>query len=153
MTDPDAIRVGTPERDDAIAALGHHHAAQRLPADEYEQRVALVHDAQTRGDLRRLFADLPEPYPRFMMPEPFPVFPVVPYESPFVSDKSRIVAGLLQLLLPVGAGRFYTRNTGMAVAQLITAFFGVGVVWCFVDGIILLLGGGRDGDGLPLKRT
>src|SRR3954453_13832902 len=37
------------------------------------------------------------------------------------SDKSKVVAGLLQILLPFGVGRFYIGDTGIGVAQLIVA--------------------------------
>ena len=37
-----------------------------------------------------------------------------------LSDKSKIVAGILQLFLGgFGAGRFYTGHTGMAVAMIL----------------------------------
>jgi len=66
------------------------------------------------------------------------------------SDKSRIIAGILQLLLgQFGAGRWYTGNYGMAVAQLLTCggFF----VWSFVDGIYMLVGSAKDPEGRPLR--
>ncbi|WPB94375.1 TM2 domain-containing protein [Streptomyces malaysiensis] len=59
-----------------------------------------------------------------------------PFGRPY-SDKSKIVAGVLSVFLgPVGAGRFYTGHTGMAIAQLVT-LGGLGV-WTLIDGIILL---------------
>jgi len=59
------IRIGTRERDDALAALEVHHAAGRLDAFEYEDRRGHARDAVTRADIRALFADLPDPQPRF----------------------------------------------------------------------------------------
>ncbi len=154
------MRVGTAEREDAIRALGEHFAAGRLPISEYEERVGVATEAITRGDLRHLFVDLPTPYPPFMAPpvwaapppQAMPVYPA--YGQPVLvqthySDKSKVTAGLLQILLPFGAGRFYTGHTGIAVAQLLTCG-GFGL-WCLIDGIILLTSGGTDAYGRPLR--
>jgi hypothetical protein len=59
------IRIGTREREDALAALEVHHAAGRLDAFEYEDRRGRARDAVTRADITALFADLPQPQPRF----------------------------------------------------------------------------------------
>jgi hypothetical protein len=59
------IRIGTRERDDALAALAVHHEAGRLDAFEYEDRRGRARDAVTRADITALFTDLPEPQPRF----------------------------------------------------------------------------------------
>ena len=70
------------------------------------------------------------------------------------SDKQKIIAGILQLLLGgFGAGRFYTGHTGMAVAQLLLTFFvcGVGSIWALVDGIMILTGDPTDAQGRPLR--
>ncbi|MFE3850569.1 TM2 domain-containing protein [Streptomyces griseorubiginosus] len=61
-----------------------------------------------------------------------------PYGRPY-SDKSKIIAGILQLTLGgFGVGRFYLGNVGMGLAQLFTCG-GLGV-WSLVDGILLLTG-------------
>ncbi len=69
------------------------------------------------------------------------------------SDKSKLVAGLLQLLVPLGIGRMYMGHTGLGVAQLLVTLFtcGVGSVWPFIDGIVILAGHPRDGHGRPMK--
>jgi TM2 domain-containing membrane protein YozV len=73
------------------------------------------------------------------------------YPSPVqYSDKSRVAAGVLQILLPFGVGRFYTGHIGIAVGQLLTSVFFIGVIWSIVDGIILLTSGGTDRYGRPL---
>ena len=153
--DPDVLRIGTQEREDAVRALGEHFAAGRLPVDEYEKRVTEALESQTRGELRPLFADLPAPYPAFMIPPPapimpMPVYPPTPY-TPAYSDKNKIAAGILQILLPFGVGRFYTGHTGIAVAQLLTSLLFIGVIWSIIDGIILLISGGTDGEGRRLR--
>ncbi|MDT0265926.1 TM2 domain-containing protein [Streptomyces sp. DSM 44915] len=72
------------------------------------------------------------------------------YGRPY-SHKSKIVAGVLQLLLGgVGAGRWYTGHAGMAVAQLLTCG-GLGI-WALIDGILFLVKDDRtDADGRVLK--
>ncbi|WNV90664.1 DUF1707 domain-containing protein [Umezawaea sp. Da 62-37] len=64
MSKPD-IRIGDTEREEALKALGEHMSAGRLELDEYGDRTAMVTTAKTRRDLLALFADLPEPHPRF----------------------------------------------------------------------------------------
>ncbi|CCH33809.1 DUF1707 domain-containing protein [Actinosynnema sp. NPDC047251] len=66
-----------------------------------------------------------------------------------LSDKSRIAAGVLQLVLPFGIGRFYIGDTGIGVAQLLTCG-GCGL-WSLIDGIILLVNGGTDAQGRKLR--
>ncbi len=84
-------------------------------------------------------------YPNPMAPYGFDPITGVPY-----SDKSKIVAGLLQLFLGhFGVGRFYMGDTGIGVAQLLTCG-GCGI-WALIDGIIILINGGTDAEGRPLK--
>lgn len=62
------------------------------------------------------------------------------------SDKSRITAGLLNIL--PGFGRFYLGYTAHGVFQLITSFCGVGLLWSWLDGLFMLVGGVKyDGYG------
>jgi len=70
-----------------------------------------------------------------------------------LSDKSKLVAGLLQLLIPLGIGRFYLGHTGLGVAQLLVTIFtcGIGALWPFIDGILILIGHVRDAQGRPLR--
>jgi hypothetical protein len=66
------------------------------------------------------------------------------------SDKSKIVAGILQLFLGYfGAGRWYTGHYGLAVAQLVTCG-GCGI-WALVDAILMLVGNVTDPQGRPLR--
>ncbi|MGV9631933.1 TM2 domain-containing protein [Streptomyces sp. NPDC003487] len=59
-----------------------------------------------------------------------------PYGRPY-SEKSKIVAGVLQLFLGTfGVGRFYIGDVGIGLAQLFTCG-GFGI-WALIDGIILL---------------
>jgi hypothetical protein len=56
-------RVGTAERDTAIALLGEHWRAGRLDPAEHERRVTKARAAVTQADLDVLFADLPQGAP------------------------------------------------------------------------------------------
>jgi hypothetical protein len=54
-----SVRIGTPERDVAVAALDAHWHAGRLDPGEHERRTTLAKAARTRTELDALFADLP----------------------------------------------------------------------------------------------
>ncbi len=68
--------------------------------------------------------------------------------------KSRLAAGLLGIFLGgFGVQRFYLGYSGLGVAQLVVTLLtcGLGAVWGFIDGIVILAGGvNRDADGVPL---
>ncbi|MFI6824176.1 TM2 domain-containing protein [Micromonospora sp. NPDC050187] len=78
-----------------------------------------------------------------------------PYQYPGgVSDKSKVVAGVLQIVLGgFGVGRFYMGDTKTGVLQLVVTLVtcGIGSLWGFVDGILILMNGGVDGQGRPLR--
>jgi TM2 domain-containing membrane protein YozV len=73
-----------------------------------------------------------------------------PFGRPY-SDKSKVVAGVLQLTLGgLGVGRFYLGNVGMGLGQLFTCG-GFGI-WALIDGIILLTGNDqKDAQGRVLR--
>lgn len=60
MADSPDIRIGTAERETAMRQLSDHFAAGRLSVAEFDERSAVVAAAVTRGDLVRVFADLPD---------------------------------------------------------------------------------------------
>jgi TM2 domain-containing membrane protein YozV len=81
-----------------------------------------------------------------------------------LSDKSKVVAGLLQLIGLfglLGFGRIYTGQVAFGVAQLVggilitavTCGFGfvVPFVWGIVDAILIFTGSVRDAQGRPLR--
>lgn len=76
--------------------------------------------------------------------------------EPF-SDRSKVIAGLLQLLGLVGVcglGRLYVGDTTLGVIQLIVglATCGIGaVIWGIIDAFLILTGQVRDRHGLPLR--
>lgn len=73
--------------------------------------------------------------------------------GPPVSDRSRLVAGLLGLLLPIlgfnGVHRLYTGHILIGVLMLITCG-GCGI-WQLIDVILVFAGAVTDVDGRPLR--
>jgi TM2 domain-containing membrane protein YozV len=129
------------------------------------------------------FAGTPPPYgppPYYPPPGPFPPplnfpppgyypDPAAPYgRHPFtgepLSDKSKLIGGLLQLLGLIGVlgiGRIYLGYTGLGIAQLVgglaigilTCGFGfiVPVIWGIIDAVLILSDKVRDPYGRPLR--
>lgn len=142
-----------------------------LDTAEYSERVDRALAARTVGEIDALFVDLPGPHQQPPSIRPTPTTPqhpppgVVPGAAgaeyaPYgrdafgrpLSDKSRVVAGLLQLLLPIGVGRFYIGDTGTGITQLLlTLLCGVGAIWAFIDGIVILASGATDPQGRRLR--
>ncbi|PAK23205.1 hypothetical protein CJD44_30325 [Streptomyces sp. alain-838] len=83
-------------------------------------------------------------------PEPRRALRLRPAGRPY-SDKSKIVAGLLQIFLGgLGIGRFYVGSVGVGVAQLLTCG-GLGF-WALIDGILFLTSKDRtDKEGRVLR--
>lgn len=122
----------------------------------------------------------PPPPPQPGYPPPYPPPPTGPYPGAYMdpmapygrhpitgeplSDKSKTIAGLLQLLGILGflgIGRIYMGQTTFGVVQLVgcllfgavTCGFGfvVPVIWGIVDCIMLMTGAPRDALGRPLR--
>lgn len=103
----------------------------------------------------------PPPYPPPAYPGAY-YDPTAPYGrhpvtgEPY-SDKSKVVAGLLQLLGLfglVGIGRIYLGYTGLGVAQLLVGLVTCGlgaVIWGIIDAVLLLTDKVRDPQGRPLR--
>lgn len=72
-------------------------------------------------------------------------------EAVAVSDKKRVNAAVLSLI--PGFGRFYLGYAAHGALQLLTAFLcGIGFIWSWADGLIMLMGGIKyDGYGRVLK--
>ena len=65
------------------------------------------------------------------------------------SDKSRLAAGILQII--PGVGRMYLGYGAYGVLQLVFSVCGVGWIWSWIDGIFILAGGVKyDGYGRRL---
>lgn len=179
MTSPDPVRIGNSEREAAVRALGEHLAEGRLDHNEYDERVSAAYAARTAEDLTPLFKDLPwiGEAPTVLAPQPPPLaypaptayhptggYPVSPgqrdMEAPYgreletgipYSDRQKVVAGVLQLFIPFGVGRFYSGHAGVGVAQLLTSWLGIGILWCWIDAIVMLAGRPVDQYGRPLR--
>jgi TM2 domain-containing membrane protein YozV len=70
------------------------------------------------------------------------------------SEKKKLVAGLLQILVgSFAVGRFYTGHIGIACAQIAVVYLtcGVGLLWPLIDGILMLTGNPTDSEGRPLR--
>lgn len=57
--DPNQMRVGDPERSEALDRLGEHFANGYLDVNEFEERTGRAAAARTKADLSSLFGDLP----------------------------------------------------------------------------------------------
>lgn len=150
-----------------MKALGKHMETGHLEVDEYTERINRAATARTAAELDDLFADLPPPHYRPLSPPTHAMYQQqsagipagkVGYSPLYgtelnrpLSDKSKLAAGLLQILVPFGVGRFYTGHYGMAVTQLILSLMWVGIIWCVVDGIMILAQGGYDSQGRQLR--
>ncbi|MDT5168679.1 MAG: hypothetical protein QOD02_2006 [Mycobacterium sp.] len=79
---------------------------------------------------------------------------VDPYGRP-LSDKSKVVAGLLQLFLGgLGVGRFYLGYVGIGFAQIAITICTLGIagwIWPLVDAILILTGKVTDAQGRTLR--
>ena len=86
------IRASDADRDRTAALLREHHAAGRLTAEEFNERLDKVYAAKTLGDLDQLLSDLPG---------------IDLYELPdhSVDRRGRTSFGLPWLLAPRGSGR------------------------------------------------
>lgn len=114
----------------------------------------------------------PPPGPPGFYPYGHPAAPygIDPVTGQPLSDKSKMTAGLLQLLLPMvgvpGVGRLYMGHTGLGLAQLLGAiasyvlicvFIGIFtmwgfLLWSFIDGIVILASNSaRDANGRLLR--
>jgi TM2 domain-containing membrane protein YozV len=163
-----AVRIGNSEREAAVRELGEHYAEGRLDSQEYEERTAAAYAARTADQLVPLFDDLPRhgddqatvalPQPAAAPPPVAPPSwdPAAPYGRepdtglPY-SQRYKVIAGVLQLVLPFGVGRFYTGHVGRGLAQLLLSPLVIGFVWAFVDGILMLVGRPVDAEGRPLR--
>ncbi|MDT5078269.1 MAG: hypothetical protein QOJ80_2906 [Mycobacterium sp.] len=100
----------------------------------------------------------PGPYgapPPYGYPPQYPRegFGVDAYGRP-LSDKSKLVAGLLQLFLgSFGVGRFYLGYNGIGVAQIAVTWLtcGIGAIWPLVDAVLILVGKVPDSNGRTLR--
>jgi TM2 domain-containing membrane protein YozV len=112
----------------------------------------------------------PRPDPTLPAPDDYPGG----YGTPTVSDKSKIVAGLLQLIPGFlfafgGIGRLYAGHRSLGIIQIVVSvvswiafwcgfvfvlpwfFTAAAWIWFVVDGIVLIAGRPVDEYGRPLR--
>ena len=140
------------------------------------------------------YPNLPDPYQQPYSSPPYtpapyspaPLSPGQPYYAgvaPYgldpmtglpLSDKSKVVAGLLQILPGVvlglgGIGRFYAGHTTLGVVQIVATicgwvsfwcgflllfpflFYAAAWIWFVIDGIVIMAGRSTDGQGRLLR--
>lgn len=73
-------------------------------------------------------------------------------------EKSKLAAGLLGIFVGgLGVHRFYLGYIGIGVAQIFVTLltFGIGALWGFIEGILILTGAGikKDAKGKPLREV
>jgi TM2 domain-containing membrane protein YozV len=99
----------------------------------------------------------PPPYQAGAYVDPTAPFGRHPLTGEPYSDKSKLVAGLLQLLGLlgfVGFGRIYLGETGLGIVQLIVGLITCGIgawIWGIIDAILILTDKVRDPQGRPLR--
>lgn len=108
----------------------------------------------------------PPPYypPPVFYPDPAAPYGRHPLTGELFSDKSKVIAGLLQLLGLVGVlgiGRIYLGNTTLGITQLLGCLvfgivtcgigFIVPVIWGIIDAVLIFTDRVRDSAGRPLR--
>lgn len=83
-----------------------------------------------------------------------PVTPIYCESQNQVSNERIIVLLLCFFLGGLGVHRFYTKNIGIAISQLLLGILSCGLIswiWAIVDFVILLSGNYKTGDGRVLR--
>ena len=146
--EPQQVPPGYPQQ-----MSGPPYASSPAPQGYPQQQQALPPSA---------YGAAPQGYPGYAAPQGqpygagYPGQQLAQYDAQGrpLSDKSKVVAGLLGILLGgFGAGRFYTGHTSLAVGQLLVTIFtcGLGHFWGLIDGIMILVNGGTDAQGRVLR--
>lgn len=86
------------------------------------------------------------------VPQPGAPFGVDPLTGQPFSEKSKIITGILNMVIP-GVGRMYAGHVGLGIGQLAVAIVTcyIGALWSWIDGIMILVNGGTDSEGRPLR--
>jgi hypothetical protein len=148
------LRIGTRERELAMAALDEHLREGRLDPTEYAERSATAANARFRSELDGLFTDLPAPHPAFPAAPPPPTGPdagSVPAPSPAAAPTTearaeRSEADLPELVAPLGArlGRNAGKLSALVPVVVLALFVLTGFrfpqVFLLVPAAIALLG-------------
>jgi TM2 domain-containing membrane protein YozV len=125
----------------------------------YGQPAPPPYEQQQPPPYQQPYQQQPPPGAGYGMPygaspaAPYGVHPVT--GAPY-SDKSKLVAGLLQIFLGgFGVGRFYLGDTKTGVWQIVVTVLtcGIGSIWGLIDGIIILATDSTDSQGRPLRSS
>src|SRR5215467_11964606 len=114
----DEVRIGDAERDEALRLLGEHLAAGRLDLEEHSERSSRLISARTRGQIRAVFTDLPDPHPSLDSPPSAPVAKKPEPSQPPAVPQGRgaavrkFAAGLTALLWLVSIALMVTTDVG-----------------------------------------
>jgi hypothetical protein len=97
------IRASDADRDRATALLREHHAAGRLTAEEFHERLDAALNATTLGEIDDLLADLPVidlyrlPHESMQRPASLPHTSIVPRDRTGAADPVRFSPGTVAL--------------------------------------------------------
>lgn len=149
-------RISTSEREAAIAALQAHLTAGRLDSGEYEDRAVLARQARIRADLGPLFADLPQPGPRWDEDDSISSAGPAPTRPAATTPEAATPAGPAAAATPVRHGGLLPEPWGAWVMSLtpfaaLLLFFATGYHWQWflaipIAGLIVYGPEGRHGD-------
>lgn len=136
MTDSPDIRISDDERESALAALGTHMSSGRLDVYEFTERSEQVAVAKTRGEVIRVFHDLPDPQPEFGIsraPAKDPVPDAERERHPAERRRHSVGKRLATRVIPTGIVValvvFALTNLWILVALVAVAAIAGGIAW------------------------
>jgi Domain of unknown function (DUF1707) len=103
------IRASDADRDRATSLLREHHAAGRLTAEEFHERMDAALNAKTLGEIDELLADLPVidlyrlPDESMRRPAPLPHTSLMPRDPDGATDLAGIPPAMAALAVVTGA--------------------------------------------------
>jgi Domain of unknown function (DUF1707) len=120
------IRASDADRDRATALLREHHAAGRLTAEEFHERMDKALDAKTLGELDELMADLPA-IDLYRLPDaslrrmpPHPGQSLLPKDFAGAASPARLPPGA------VAFGAWATATSALIAVWAVMAVIGIG---------------------------
>jgi len=120
------IRASDADRDRATALLREHHAAGRLTAEEFHERMDAAFNAKTLGEIDDLLADLPVidlyrlPDESLRRPAGLPHTSLMPRDQARAAEPARFPPGT------VAVGAFAVVTGTLIAIWAVTAVVGVG---------------------------
>ena len=117
-------------------------------------------EAESIEEFADIFSQVPPPLPNSNQNNSFNELPIItqanqlndanppPFSSSLYSnamqnstksDKSRIIAGIINIFIP-GVGRMYLGYWAIGIFQLLLCVTGIGYLWSFIDGYLMLAG-------------